>query len=147
MKFVKAGAPIIAVFTLFYLAFVHYTEPNEVAIVWNRVSGDIWLDETAGFNLTAPWTAVSRIDTRPSRVCITTAGRGFNCKLAQFEPRHYKELVRVEGFHYYWLANRLSFNSGYREEYRGMKDILRGHAFGAKKYPFARIVQDYVEPD
>jgi hypothetical protein len=128
-----------------YLAFVHYTEPYQAAIVWDRVSGELRLDDQAGFDVTAPWVAVSRIDTRPVRVCITSAGRGFNCKLVRFDPAAYKEFVAVQGFHYYWFANRFSFNSGYDDEYRGMKDLLRGYAFGVKKYPFVTVLKDSTE--
>ena len=129
---------------LFYLAFVNYTEAYEVGMARNFVTGELVLQDHGGFHITAPWVQVSRIDTRPVRVCITSDTRAFNCKLVQFEPSAYKEFVAVQGFQYYWLANRISFNFGYAEEYRGMKDILRGYAFGVQKYPFVTILRDYV---
>lgn len=144
MKKVGAIVSVIAsMLVLSYLAFIHYTDVNQVAIVWDRATGEVTLDSVPGFNLTAPWTAVARIDTRPVRVCITTTGRSFNCKLVQFVPGSYRDFVAIQGFHYYWLANRISFNSGYSEEYRGMRDILRGYAFGTKKYPFVKVVSEY----
>ncbi len=142
---IQAGAATFAALLTFYIACVHYTEPNEVALVWNMVSGKIELDDHAGFSLTPPWAAVARIDTRPMRVCLTSSARSFNCKLVQFEPNAYREFIAVEGFHYYWLANRLSYNSGYDDEYRGIKDILRGFSYGAKKYSFIRVLTEYEE--
>lgn len=133
----------LAVLGLFYLACVNYTEPTDVAIARNVVTGDLQLQSEGGFHLSSPWTAVSRIDARPVRVCVTTAGRGFNCVLVRFEPSAYKEFVAVEGFYYYWWANRVSFNFGYNEEYRGMKDLLRGYAYSIKRYPFIVILRDY----
>jgi hypothetical protein len=79
------------------------------------------------------------------RVCITSASRGFNCKLVQFVPSDYREFVAVQGFSYYWWANRISFNSGYSEEYRGMRDLMRGYTYSVKQYPFIKILEDYPE--
>lgn len=138
---------LAAVLGLFYLPFVHHTDPHQVAIARNLFTGRLELDSVAGFNLTAPWVKVVRIDTRPARVCITSATRGFNCKLVQFVPSAYRQFVAVQGFRYYWLANRISFNSGYDEEYRGMRDILRGYAFSAQQYPFVRVLEEYSTPD
>jgi hypothetical protein len=111
----------------------------------NRVSGETKLD-TPGWNISAPWVAVSKVDIRPMRVCVTSSGRGFNCKLVRFEPKGFQEFVATEGFRYYWWANRISFNFGYDQEYRGMKDIMRGHAYGIQKYTFLTVVQDYETP-
>jgi hypothetical protein len=130
----------------FYVGWVHYTEAYQVGLSWNRFTGELRLDDHAGIHITAPWVAVSRIDTRPIRVCVTSSGRGFNCKLVQFEPTAYREFVKAEGFRYYWWSNRFSINMGYGEEYRGMKDLLRGYAYSVKKYPFVTVLRDYQEP-
>lgn len=129
----------------FYLGCVHYLEPNQVAITRNRFTGRIDLDRRAGFHLTPPWVAAARIDTRPMRVCLTSSARSFNCKLVQFVPSAYREFVAVQGFHYYWFANRLSFNSGYDDEYRGLRDLLRGFAFGSQPTPFVRVITEYPD--
>lgn len=129
---------------IFYLGFVNFTDLNEVGIAYNRFNGDLWLQDTGGWKFNPPWVLVARVDTRPVRVCVTSAGRGFNCKLVQFQPKAYQIFVETEGFRYYWWANRFSFNSGYTEEYRGMKDLLRGYAFSAKKYPFLRVIGEYT---
>jgi hypothetical protein len=142
-KLIVAAGIVLAALIIGWLIFVNYTEAYEVGIARNAFTGELWLQEGGGLHFTAPWTRVARIDTRPVRVCVTSAGRGFNCKLVQFEAKHYREFVAVEGFRYYWWANRLSFNSGYDEEYRGMKDILRGHAYGVTRYPFIIVLRDY----
>ena len=144
-KLLIVSAVCLTTVGCFYLACVHYTETYQAGIAWNRITGELKLDEHAGFHITSPWVAVSRIDTRPIRVCVTSSGRGFNCKLVQFEPSAYKEFVAVQGFHYYWLSNRISFNAGYDEEYRGMRDLLRGYAYSVKKYSFVTITRDYSE--
>lgn len=126
-----------------YVGCVHELEPTHVGIRRNLFTGRVTLDTRAGFFLTLPWVAVARIDTRPTRVCITSVARSFNCKLVQFVPEAYREFVAVQGFRYYWLANRLSFNNGYDEEYRGMRDILRGFAFGNRPPPFLRVITTY----
>jgi hypothetical protein len=132
-----AVAAIVCVF-LFWLGFVHYTEAHQVAIMWNKMTGEVTLDETGGFTFSPPWVFVSRIDIRPHRVCVTTTARTINCKVVRFQSEEYREFVAVQGFRYYWLANRLSYNSGY-ETYRGMRDILRGFAFSEKQYPFILV--------
>ncbi len=146
-KLLFLGAICLGIVACLYLACIHYTEPNEVAIVRNWITGELELDNQAGFNCTPPWVTVAIIDIRPARVCLTSAGHAaFNCKLVQFEPRAYQEFIATEGFRYYWFANRFSFNFGYHDEYRGMRDILRGYAFSAKHYSFVRILEEYSEP-
>jgi hypothetical protein len=125
-----------------YIPFLHHTEPTEIGIARNLFTGEVYPD-TPGWNVTAPWVAVAKVDVRPMRVCVTSAGRGFGCKLVQFRKEAYREFVRTEGFYYYWWANRFSINLGYREEYRGVKDLLRGYAYGVVPYPFLAILREY----
>jgi hypothetical protein len=122
---------------------VHFTDQYTVAIVRNNFSGEVWCDIKGGFHLTAPWVQAARIDTRPQRVCVTTTARAYNCKLVEFDPTGYREFVKTQGFYYYWWANRISFNLSYPDEYRGMKDLLRGFAFSYHKYPFLRVLEEY----
>ena len=122
---------------------MNHLEAYQVAITRNLFTGEVTLQDQGGFYFTAPWTQVARVDTRPLRVCVTSTARAFNCKLVQFVPSAHKEFIAVQGFRYYWWANRISFNFGYDDEYRGMKDILRGYAYGAKKYPFVEVLQEY----
>lgn len=133
---------VLSVVGLFYLACIHYSGITQVGISRNWISGELKLD-TPGWNITAPWVSVAKVDTRPMRVCVTSAGRGFNCKLVEFVPGEFKKFVETEGFHYYWWYNRLSFNWGYDDEYRGVKDILRGYAYSVKQYPFVRVLRDF----
>lgn len=126
-----------------YCAFFHYQGIHHYALMWDRVSGDYWLEKKASFHFSMPWVMAAKIDNRPMRVCVTSASRSFNCRLVQFVPSAYKEFIQTEGFRYYWWANRISFNFGYDEEYRGMKDILRGYTFSAKKYLFIDVVKEY----
>lgn len=125
-----------------YLTFFNHVDVTHVGIARNRVSGETWLQQP-GWYLTAPWTQIARIDTRPMRVTVTTAGHGFSAKLIQFQVAGWKEFVTTEGFHYYWWYNRISFNFGYKEEYRGFRDIMRGYAYGAKQYSFIKILEEY----
>jgi hypothetical protein len=145
-KWVRRLVYFFVPISLFYLLFLNYTEPTQIGIARNYVSGEMWVQEGGGWHFTAPWTLVAKIDVRPMRVAVTTTGRGFSAKLVQFEPKAWREFVATEGFRYYWWANRLSFNFGYDEEYRGVKDILRGYAYSAKKYPFITILKEYEVP-
>lgn len=133
----------ICLILVFYLGFLNYTEPTEVGIARNEFTGETWEQSGGGWYRTAPWVLVSKIDTRPQRVAITTAGHGFSAKLVQFNPKEWREFVKAEGFRYWWWSNRFSFNFGYPEEYRGMKDILRGYAYSVKRYPFIVILEEY----
>jgi len=136
------GGLLTAVVMLFYLSCVHFSGITQIGIMQNWTTGELKLD-TPGWNISPPWVSVAKIDTRPMRVCVTTAGRGFNCKLVEFVSGEFKAFVETEGFHYYWWYNRVSFNWGYDEEYRGMKDVLRGYAYGVKRYPFVRVLRDF----
>lgn len=126
-----------------YFAFVNYTEPTEYGFARNLFTGDMWIQKSGKWHATPPWVSVSVIDGRPMRVGISTAGHGYSSKLIQFDPQYWQEFIQVEGFRYWWWANRISINFGYDEEYRGIKDILRGYAYGIKHYPFIKILQEY----
>lgn|SRR3989344_4351531 len=140
----KASRFIVPLWVL-YLAFLNYNEPTQIGIARNYISGEMWLQEGGGWFVTAPWTFVARVDTRPMRVAVTSAGHGYNAKLVQFQTNAWREFVATEGFHYYWWYNRLSFNFGYNEEYRGMRDIMRGYAYSAKHYPFIVVLKEYPD--
>ena len=142
-KRVLGSAFLLASILFFYLVFMNYDEPTQVGIARNYITGKMWLQEGGGWFVTAPWVRVARLDTRPMRVAVVSAGRGYSGKLVQFNPRAWQEFVAVEGFHYYWWYNRFSINFGYNEEYRGMRDIMRGHAFGVKRYSFIKILDEY----
>lgn len=137
-------ATAVGLLLLFYLLFLHYADQTQVGVVRNWVTGEVRLD-TPGWNLTSPWITVAKVDTRPMRVCVTSAGRGFNCRLVQFQPEQFRSFVETEGFYYYWWANRVSFNFGYDDEYRGMRDLLRGYSYSVRLYPFVKVLREYQE--
>lgn len=140
----RLATALASLVLLFYLLFLHYADQTQVGIVRNWVTGEIRLD-TPGWNLTPLWATVAKVDTRPMRVCITSAGRGFNCRLVQFQPQQFRSFVETEGFYYYWWANRISINFGYDEEYRGMRDLFRGYGYSVRSYPFVQVLREYRE--
>ena len=138
------GACVLTVPFTLWLAFVNHIEAYEVGLAWNFASGELIIQDDGGYYFTSPWTLVARIDTRPQRVCITSASEAaFNCKLAQFVPEYWEEFIAAEGWRYYWLDNRISFNFGHKEEYRGFRNILRGYAYSASQYPFVTVLRDF----
>lgn len=145
MKLVLIAGTVLVILGLCYLSCLSFLDQYHVGLTRNLATGAVTCDTRGGFHFSWPWVQVSRIDTRPARVCLTSASKAFNCKLVKFEPRAFAEFIRVQGFQYYWWANRLSFNSGYNEEYRGMRDLLRGYAFGIKQYPFVTTLEDYSD--
>ncbi len=142
---VRSVLAVLACMFLFWLFCMHFTPVGRMSIMRNHFTGEISHD-TPGFHITPPWVQAAQIDLRPMTLCITSAGRGYNCRLVQFVPEHYEEFVEVEGFRYYWLANRISFNCGHDRTYRGFEDIMRGHAFGAESYNFIREIRSYENP-
>jgi hypothetical protein len=141
-RLLRVGIAGLAGLVILYCACVNHNEAYQAGIAWNLASGELWLQE-GGYHLTAPWTLVARMDTRPQRVCVTSASPvAFNCKLVQFQKESWRQFAATEGWRYYWLANRFSLNLGYHEEYRGCRDILRGYAFSARQYPFVKVLAD-----
>lgn len=137
---------LIASLTLLFLAyigFVNHTEPTEIGIARNIITGEMWVQEGGGYHLNPPWVLVPIVDTRPVRVSVASAGRGYSAKLVQFKKDEWREFVQTEGWRYWWWSNRLSFNFGYKEEHRGMKDILRGYAYSPKEYGFIVVLEEY----
>jgi hypothetical protein len=132
----------ISLIFLFWTFCFHWTESYEIALTRNVFTKNLEIDSIGGFNLSSPWIQVVKIDTRPTRICITSSTRNFNCKLVQFDKEYYKEFIQTEGFRYYWWDNRISFNLGYDDEYRGMKDLLRGYTFDRQNRNFIRIIDE-----
>lgn len=139
---VGASALVLAVFI--YFPFTHFSEPTQVGVMRNMVSGEVKRD-SPGWNFSPPWVAVAKLETTPVRVCLTTAGRAFNCKLVQFNPSELQSFISTEGFRYYWWDNRISFNFGYSEEYRGNRDLFRGYGYSTKQYPFLKVLTIYEQ--
>lgn len=136
---------ITATFLIFFrVGFLTYCEPTEIGVARNLITGRTWL-VTAGWRFKMPWVFIPHIDTRPMLVCVDSAGHGYSAKLVQFVPDKWESFVRTEGFYWWWWANRISFNCGYHHEHRGMRDILRGYAYGSKKYPFLRLLSEFEE--
>lgn len=139
--FRRCAGPIAGALAIYFAFFTH-VEPTERGIARNWVTGELRLLEP-GWHVSSPWTWVAMVDIRPMRVSVQSAGRGFSAKLVQFDVAGWREFVQTEGWRYYWWANRISFNAGHAEEHRGMKDILRGYAYGHRPYPFVKIIEEY----
>jgi len=114
---------------IFWIFFIHKLTITEFGFTRNIFTNELNIDTVAGIKITAPWIQVSVVDKSPIRVCIDCDCRNINCRLISFNTKNWREFSLKEGFKYYWWANRLSFNSGNKEEYRGFKNILRGYAF------------------
>lgn len=139
----KAKIVFISIATIFllYLTSFNYIPMNELTLNHNIFSGEVECDTVSGIKLSAPWIQVAVIDRRPIRVCIDCSCRNLTCKLVEFDPKGYKDFIQKEGWSYYWFRNRLSFNSGNNQEYRGINNIIRGYAFDDKKYTFLKYHQ------
>jgi hypothetical protein len=133
-------AIFVGLFGIIYFPFFHYTNIHELGVMKNIVSGDLRRDDP-GFNFSAPWVLVAKLDIRPQRVCITSRSRIMRCKLGSLDANNFRDLVAREGFRYYWWDNRISFNFGHDEEYRGIRDLIRGYSFSDEKYSFVKIEQ------
>ena len=127
---------ISSVVFLFYLLFFNFVTMNEVTLNHNMIDGTVQCDTIPGFKLSAPWVQVSKIDKRPVVVSVDCACRNLTSKLVAFNPKEYKSFVQKEGWAYYWLRNRISFNMGNKQEWRGFDNVLRGYAFDGQKYKF-----------
>lgn len=141
LKYKKVLISIGICIFIFYLFCYHYTAGHEFGLTYNWFTGEIVPDGHAGHHISWPWVQAAKIDARPLRVCIASASRNLNCRLVQFDPTQYKELIRIEGFHYYWWYNRISFNCD-QETYRGTENLLLGHSYGANRGSFVKILED-----
>ncbi len=133
------------VLILMFLTTVNKVNSHEIGLAWDRISGNCWI-QSPGIHISSPFVLVSNIDIRTTRVCVESSTRSGACKLVQFDRRYVGDFYDLEGFRYYWFDNRFSFNFGYKEEYRGFRDILRGYAFApnrATDYKFIKILEEY----
>lgn len=131
----------IGVVFLCYLMFYHHSKSYEFVITRNLITGEIKPDSHTGHHLTWPWVQAVKIDTRPRKVCIPSASRNMNCRLVQFDTSQWRALIKYEGFSYYWWYNRISFNWS-QKTYRGVDNLLLGHAYGRTRGSFVKILQE-----
>lgn len=141
-KAIKKALLITLSIMLSYLMFFNYIDYHQVMISRNVLTGKTSIDKTQGLKVSPPWVIVNRIDTRPHRICITSASRNYNCTLVSFDPNGWEEFIEMEGFYYYWWANRISYNSGHSLEYRGFSNILKGYCFDNKGWKFIKVHQE-----
>lgn len=146
MRWLRYTVITISVLVFVRLGFLTYCEPTEIGVARNLVTGTTHVTKK-GWQFKCPWVLVPHIDTRPMRVSVDSAGHGYSAKLVRFVPEEWESFVRTEGFYLWWFANRMSFNCGYRDEHRGIKDILRGYAYGGKKYSFLVIMQEFDQEE
>lgn len=143
---VRWGALVVFVLWLAFISMVRYIEPGEAALTWRPISGEITMRDRPGWDISPPWAFVTVIDTRPQRLCLTsTAHSAPNCRLAQFDTSQYRAFIAAEGWSWYWFRNRLSFNYGYDETYRGWRDVMRGYTFSQHQYPFIRYPEGLAQ--
>jgi len=142
------GVPVVASILILTICigWCNYLDSHQIGIARNSISGEMWMQGPGGIYITGPWVRVSRVDTRPMRVSVESAGRAYSGKLVQFVPEHWEQFVEVEGFRYWWWGNRFSFNWGHQDEYRGIRNILRGYAYSPKveEYEFVAILEEYA---
>lgn len=130
---------ITILLSFFYFFCFHYVNVHEIGIRRNIINGELSIDKKPKMYVSAPWVQVAKIDIRPQRLCIECDCKNITCHLVSFNYEGWEEFVRLEGFKYYWWSNRVSFNLSHKNEYRGMKDILKGYAFDGKKYSFLKF--------
>lgn len=140
--------PIIGFLIIFipYLSCFNYVPYHENGLAWDAATGKSWV-QSPGPHFTSPLVMVSSLEMRPIRVCIESNSRVRTCKLVQLNRRYLTDLIELEGFHYYWLSNRFSFNFGHQEESRGIKDVLIGYVFSDNslnlRYKFYEVLNEY----
>lgn len=122
--------------------FFNFVTTHEVTLNHNIFDGTVVCDTLPGIKVSAPWVQVSKIDIRPVRVAVDCSCRNITYKLVSFNPKGYKDLIDKEGWGYYWLRNRISFNLGHRQESRGFENILRGYAYDDKEHDFIIYYKD-----
>lgn len=140
-KYKNVIASVSLTLLFFYLSCYHYTRSHEFGLVYNLITGEVKPDGRSGHHLSYPWVLAAKIDARPIRVCIASVSRNLNCRLVKFDTSQYRELIKTEGFRYYWWYNRLSFNSG-QETYRGTANLLLGHSYGINRGSFVIILEE-----
>lgn len=145
-KKIKIASTVATIIFVCYLVFYHYTDSYEFGITYNVFTGECKADKHTGHHLTMPWVLATKIDTRPQRICIASATRNLDCRLVQFDTTQWRELIKFEGFRYYWWYNRFSFNSG-QETYRGVRNLLLGHSYGKNRGSFVKIIQVVGDED
>lgn len=128
----------LTILILWALTF-SWNSVHHISFERNLISGTLQIDTTPGPKITYPWVQVSKIDTRPVRVCVQCQCHNMTCNLVSFDRNGWMDFIDREGFGYYWWRNRFSYNSGHDIEYRGVNDILMGYSMDGNKYTFLKV--------
>jgi hypothetical protein len=120
---------------VFWLFFFHYTPQGKATLDRNIFTGEVVLNKKLGINFTWPWIQSTKVDLRPTKYCIDCACSNMVCVLVtvNFEQAGLDQFIQQEGWSYYWLRNRISFNLGHKMEWRGWKSVIRGYSFDNDK--------------
>jgi hypothetical protein len=118
---------------VFWVFFFHYTPQGIATLDRNIFTGKVVLNKKLGMNFSMPWIQSTKIDLRPTKYCIECSCSNMVCVLVSFDEAGLVEFIQNEGWSYYWLRNRLSFNMGYKNEWRGWKSVIRGYSFDNEK--------------
>jgi hypothetical protein len=120
---------------VFWIIFIHYTPQGKATLDRNIFTGEVVLNKKLGINFTWPWIQSTKVDLRPTKYCIDCACSNMVCVLStvNFDEEGLKEFIQQEGWSYYWLRNRISFNLGHKMEWRGFESVIRGYSFDETK--------------
>ena len=101
------------------------------------------INKKMGINFSYPWVQSTKIDLRPTKYCLDCSCSNMNCYLAYFDESGLEDFISKEGWSYYWWRNRISFNLGHKNEWRGWENILRGYVLDSEnKYKFIKIKKE-----
>jgi hypothetical protein len=119
--------------------FFHYIPKGKASLDRNLLTGEVVLNKKIGLNFSYPWIQSAGIDLRPTRYCIDCSCSNLICSLVSFDEAGLNYFIKQEGWSYYWLRNRFSFNLGHSNEWRGWYNIMRGYSFdNQKKWEFIK---------
>jgi hypothetical protein len=121
------GLSIVAGF-FFWILCLNHTSVNEIGVVYNTGTGNVYTQEKPGWYYTNILTRVAYISTVPIKVTIPSEAKVIVSKMVKFNVKGINTYIQLQGFGY-------DMNSS-------LENVLLGYAFSGNKYPFLDIVQE-----
>ena len=128
LKFFGISLVTLSILALsFYVLCLNHVSVNEIGIAYNSRTGDLTIQNHAGWYITSPLVKTTTLSMLPQVVHIPSNARVINTKIVRLKPEFILDFIKLQGFSYE-LNSCLNYT-------------LMGYAFSGQNYTFLEIVQ------
>lgn len=121
---------IPALMLLFYILCLNHISFNDFGVSYNSISGELKIQERAGWYITSPFTQVSTFPKNAFIVSLNMNNNStvINSKVIRLRPENFIDFIKREGFHY-----------AYGNDF---KYFMNNYAYSSTNWSFIEVLQE-----